>query len=515
MSKFEIVDKDLLGRIARIYTRHGTVETPNMMPVVNPNIVFIPPGELEKYGAEMIITNAYIIYNNEKLRDEALEKGIHRLLDWDKPIMTDSGSYQLFEYRDIEVSNREIITFQIDIGSDIIVPLDIPTRPYETREKTLKDLEETIKREQEAKDLMNSLGIEDVLLSGVVQGSTHIDLRERSADMVSSIGFDVYPIGGLVPLLEAYSYEKLVEIIAAVKRKLPIDAPVHLFGVGHPIFFALAVALGCDLFDSAAYALYARDDRYLTNERTYFLEDLYYLPCSCPVCSRYDAEEIKEADKEERTLLLAKHNLYVTFSEIRTVKQAIKDKFLWELLERRCRCHPSLLRALKKISREYTSYMEKYDVSYKKTFFYLGDTSARRPEVIRYASKLGNLDISSFSEKKKILIFAGLSHGFELDISEIRKKVEGKLKSIGLEFDEFDIFPVKPPFGPYPFELRETYPIGQSEVILDHESKTVALENALKLMRKNEDIEFLFLYDAEWEHPLIEEIKKHAICLRL
>ncbi|MDL5503268.1 MAG: tRNA-guanine transglycosylase, partial [Candidatus Methanoperedens sp.] len=105
--------------------------------------------------------------------------------------------------------------------------------------------------------------------------------------------------------------------------------------------FSLAVALGCDLFDSASYALYAKDGRYMTARGTYHIENLQYLPCSCPICSSLSVRELLESDKREE--LLARHNLYVTFEEIRVVKQAIQEGSLWELVENRCRAHPQLL----------------------------------------------------------------------------------------------------------------------------------------------------------------------------
>lgn len=503
---FEVLHKDLMGRIGRLETPHGVVETPTIMPVVNPNLVLIRPDELERFGAEIIITNAYIIHKKEELREKALEGGVHELLGWKKPLMTDSGSYQLYEYGDVEVSNREIVEFQLGIGSDVIVPLDIPTPPDAQRERAESDLAETLRRLEEAKRISRGRegGGGEVrgarpLLAGPIQGSTFLDLRERCAAAVSEMGFDVYPIGGLVPLLEDYRYRELVEIIIAVKQRLPADAPVHLFGVGHPIFFSLAVALGCDLFDSAAYALYAKDDRYLTSDGTYFLEDLHYLPCSCPVCSKYDVRYLKECDREERARLLAEHNLYVTFAEIRAVKQAIRENRLWELLERRCRAHPLLLSGLKKVL-EHAELLEKYDVSTKRSFFYLGETSARRPEVLKYAKKLDRFEVSG-----NTLVAA-------LDTT-----LEDACKALKLDLQAFDhVFLVKPPFGPYPLELQETYPIGQSEVPtpMDYEGLTTALENVLKLLEMSKGAEFVFVCGEPWkEHPLIQKIKRRAKCI--
>ena len=321
MTEFEIVHKDLMGRIGKLRTPHGNVETPTIMPVMNPNLMSIEAEEMKKYGAEMLITNAYIIYRKKNLREEAVKKGIHSFLVCEMPIMTDSGSYQLYEYKDVEVSNKEILEFQQRIGSDVCVPLDIPTAPYVKKERAKDDLEETVSRMREARSI-----IQNEMLAGVVQGSTFLDLREESAKRVAEIGFDVYAIGGVVPLLESYKFDELVDIIMASKKNLPLNAPVHLFGAGHPMLFPLAVALGCDLFDSAAYAIYAKGKRYITSDGTRKVEDLRYLPCSCPVCSSHSVNEVKESED-----LLASHNLWVTFEEMRVVKQSIAEGSLWEL----------------------------------------------------------------------------------------------------------------------------------------------------------------------------------------
>ncbi len=484
MMEFEILHKDLMGRIGKLRTPHRNVETPTIMPVINPNLVSIRADEMKKYGAEVLITNAYIIHKKEDLRAQTIKKGIHSLLSCEMPIMTDSGSYQLYEYKDVEVSNREILEFQHCIGSDVCVPLDIPTAPYAKRGRAKNELEETLSRMREARSI-----IQDEMLAGVVQGSTFLDLREESAKGVAEIGFDMYAIGGVVPLLESYKFDTLVDIIVASKRNLPLNAPVHLFGAGHPMLFPLAVALGCDLFDSAAYAIYAKGRRYITSAGTRKMDDLRYLPCSCPVCSSYSLEEVKESED-----LLASHNLWVSFEEMRIVKQSIAEGSLWELCERRCRAYPALLNALKQMT-NYVQLIEKYDPTTKHPFFYLGETSAHRPEVLRYSHRLDRFKLSG-----NVLITATAT-------------TEG-LKEKEVESVNYDhVFFVKPPFGPCPIELGESYPVGHSEipVEMDNEAKVVALQNILKLLELNKvKAKFVFLYDSSWEHPLIEEIEKYA-----
>lgn len=361
----EIRYKDLAARIAVFDTPHGTVETPTIMPVVNPVHQSLSISELRAAGASMLITNSYLLWKNR--REEVLEKGVHKLLGFDGPIMTDSGAYQLMEYGDIEVTSDEITAFQKAIGVDIGVILDIPGLgpPEELRENVL----ETYRRAK-------SLDRGDTMWAGPIQGGNDMKLRKLACKKMSSLNFDTYAIGTVVPLLNTYDFTTNIDIIAACKQSLPLNVPVHHFGAGHPMFFAFAVAMGVDLFDSAAYSLFAKKGKYLTVSGTLSKEDLHYLPCSCPVCSKKSVRELTERD-------LALHNLYVTFDEIRRIKQRIREGTLWELLEERSRAHPALLLAFKRMAK-HMKFLESVDPVMKKRFMYLSKRSAFRPEVYRH-----------------------------------------------------------------------------------------------------------------------------------
>ena len=143
---FEIKYKDAMARIGTFKTPHGTVTTPNLMPVVHPGKQTL---DVKKFGAEIVITNSYIIYKNEKLKEKALKDGVHELIDFPGTIETDSGSFQLSVYGDIDINNEEVIKFQESIGTDIGTSLDIPTAPYVKREEAENDLEITIERAEE------------------------------------------------------------------------------------------------------------------------------------------------------------------------------------------------------------------------------------------------------------------------------------------------------------------------------------------------------------------------------
>jgi 7-cyano-7-deazaguanine tRNA-ribosyltransferase len=427
--RFEARHWDALGRIGELTVpRAGvTVETPALMPVVNPNIQTVSPARLEsEFGAEALITNAYIIHGTDGLREQALSEGLHDVLDFSGAIVTDSGSFQLAEYGDIDVTTREILEFQRRIGSDVGTPVDVPTPPDADRERVAADLRRT---EQALADA-ETVDTGEMLVNAPIQGSTFPDLREAAASHADGTDLDVFPVGAVVPLLNAYRYDDVVDVVAAAKRGLGADAPVHLFGAGHPMMFALAVALGCDLFDSAAYAIYARDDRYLTVRGTHHLADLDYLPCECPVCAGLTADEL--ADDGERERLLAEHNLHVTFGEMRRVKQAIRAGTLLELVETRARGHPAMLDGYRALL-DHAAQLERADPASKGTFFYTSGESARRPEVRRHHARLERLDVPD-----RLLL------------------TEGNAPS----GDRFDAaWRVEPPFGPFPRALSETYPL--------------------------------------------------------
>ncbi|HEY0196672.1 MAG TPA: tRNA guanosine(15) transglycosylase TgtA [Methanobacterium sp.] len=471
---FEIKYKDARGRAGILKTPHGKVKTPALMPVIHPGKQTLDVG---KYGAEIVITNAYLIYKNEDLRVKALEYGVHELINYPGPIITDSGSFQLSEYGDVDISNREVIEFQEKIGTDVGTSLDIPTPPFVSRGRALKEMEITINRAREALNVRDTL-----MLNSVVQGSTYPDLRAKCAETLGEMNFDIHPIGAVVPLMESYEYTALLDVIMASVRNLPDSRPRHLMGAGHPMIFSFAVALGCDLFDSAAYILYAQDDRLLMPSGTYKLENLVEMPCSCPICNSYRPEDFRGMKKVERTKLLAQHNLHISFAEIRQIRQSMADGSLWELVEKRCRNHPYLLNALRKM-KDYTLEIERYDPPNKKTaFFYSGPEALNRPEVHRHLERLNRLP-----QKKNLLLLPPTEKPYSkhTEPGEVKfysnTKMEfysgmdlTKLRGDGLQVAVADI-----PFALIPLEIDEIYPLAQNESpqIADQDGKKFLLDH--------------------------------------
>ena len=412
---FEVRYTDLAGRIGKLKTPHGNLETPAFIPVIHPIRQTITPHFLKSLGFNAVITNAYITLRH--YGDEARKRGIHDIIKYDGVIMTDSGGYQVLEYGSIDVEPTVMAIFENDIRSDIPVPLDKPTGyglKYEKAkdyvEQTLENARETLNAIQgrKSKEIKNNIGNEydkddtnGAIWVGPIQGAEHSDLVKYSADALDKMGFNLMAIGSPVELMEAYEFSTLAHMIAIVKRAIPAK-PIHLFGAGHPITIPLAVALGCDMFDSASYILYAKDNRYMHSNGTTRLEDLSYLPCQCPICTTYSIKELFYMDKDSRTLEIAKHNLYILKAEVDAVKQAIMDGRLWEYVMQKARAHPKLMEAIELLKT--FEYIEEGTPIFKeKAVFFYDPIDQYRPEAKRFRNIVSKF--ASLKNKKKLVLY--------------------------------------------------------------------------------------------------------------
>lgn len=388
--KFEIDDIDALGRIGSLIVNDRKAVTPNLFPVVHPYKNIISTLELKKIGAQCIFTNAYIIYQNEILRNDVLKKGIHHHLNFEGIIATDSGAFQQYMYNNsqIDINAETIEKFQEDIGSDFPVILDIPVNPVDNHEIAKDKVLTTIQR---AKDNINRRTSEECHWFGPIHGAKYLDLIKLSAIEMNKLEFDIYAIGGLVKTFLDYRFDLSIQILLTAKKYLIPSKPIHIFGLGLPLFFSLAVACGCDLMDSAAYILYAKENRYFSlSTGTKKLDELKEFPCHCPICCEYNPKEVKKLDENLRIKLLAKHNLYISFSELKTIRQAIREGNLWELVEQRIRNHPALVEAVK-IIKAFKSLFENHEKIYKNHGrLYASSESIYRPMLYRYEQKLIN-----------------------------------------------------------------------------------------------------------------------------
>ena len=339
--RFEISTRDGQARLGKLHTKHGILETPCLLPVINPNIRTIEPREMwDKYGIQALITNSYVIWKHENLKDSALADGVHKLIDYPGVIMTDSGTFQSYVYGDVEVGVEEIVQFQKDIGVDIATMLDVFSRPDMTYSQVEKADDETLER---APISIETAG--GVMLNGPIQGGLFSKLRAKSAVGMSALDFSVHPIGGIVPIMEQQKYRDLAKIMLASKSNLSPNRPVHMCGCGHPMLFPMLIAMGADLFDSAAYVLFARDGRLLTPWGTERISEIEEWPIITPSVANITPSEVRAMKKQERTILLSKFNLEVTLQEMSRCRQAIRDGTIWRLAERRSHEHPALREA--------------------------------------------------------------------------------------------------------------------------------------------------------------------------
>lgn len=463
---FEIRERDILGRIGRLKTKSGTVETPVLLPVVNPAIQPIPPERIRReFGFEALITNAYIL--KQRFKDQPIQEGLHKFLNFNGAIMTDSGAYQILVYGDIQTNPKEIVQYQEQIDTDIATILDIPTGWKVTEKHAAQTVKETLNR---ARGFFKTKTRDDILWVGPVQGGKYLDLVAKSAQETGRLPFNIHALGSPTEVMERYRFDVLVDMIMTAKMNLPFDRPLHLFGAGHPFMFSLAVALGCDLFDSAAYALYARDNRYMTENGTHRLNELEYFPCACPKCGGTTPKQVLELKQEQRTSFLAEHNLYVCSAEMKRVKQAIKDGRLWEHLEMRAHAHPALLQALRTLSK-YEEYVEKHSPTIKNSgLFFFNSISLMRPEVVHYRKMLAER-YSKPKQAETLLLMA------QTDRKPFHKSKEYKKVASALRLrEEKDVIHTcfyAAPFGVIPIELDEVYPLSQYEAVLQLDKETI------------------------------------------
>lgn len=409
---FEVRYSDLAGRIGKLDTPHGILETPAFIPVVHPVRQSISPRTLRKMGFDAVITNAYFALRH--FGDEARKKGIHKIIDSDCIVMTDSGGYQVLEYGQINVDPKTIAQFEIEIKSDIPVPLDKPTGFGLSHSKARRFVEDTLKNARETLELVragpsiiyNNKSQEpnsttEPVWVGPVQGAEHSDLVKYSAESLDKMGFEIMAIGSPVEVMERYEFSVLAEMIVSAKSSVPAK-PFHLFGAGHPITIPLIVALGCDTFDSASYILYAKEDRYMHANGTHRLRDLSYFPCSCSVCSSFKTKELLQMSKEQRTIELGMHNLHVIKTEVSAVKQAIIDGRLWEYVIDKAHAHPKLMEALY-ILKDLRLIKDGTPKFKKKAMFMYEPLDQYRPEAERFRRMV--TDFKSVNTKQKLVLY--------------------------------------------------------------------------------------------------------------
>lgn len=441
MAAFEVLERDGLARRGRLETPHGPIETPALLPVVHPDPARqpVPPAELRtRLGLRAVITSAYITWRTPPLRAIAEREGIHGLLRFDGPVMTDSGAFQQHAYGSVEVGPEEIVAFQSSIGSDIATVLDVFTEPDVEHEAARASLATTLDRAAAARSARSGL------LAVPVQGGAYADLRAEAARRASEFA-DVLAVGGVVPLLEQYRFAELSRALAAARPELNPGAAVHLFGTGHPMTFAFAALWGVDLLDSSAYQKFARRGDLMFPDGTVAIDTLRHDVCRCFLCGEMPLTEVARRPAGEREARIAFHNLLVSVEEVARVRQAIHDGTLWELAEKRATSHPALRAGLEETDRAAAVFLPTEPAS-RRAFREITDGSRARPAVVRFRHR-----VEQYSADRPLL--------GRLSRVPLRPEYLGRIP-LRDRSDRPLAWGCETPLGLVPLELTDLYPVG-------------------------------------------------------
>ena len=432
-----------------MYTNHGKIETPAFVPVIHPVKQTIPSKKIKEIGFDVVITNAYITKNN--YGDEAVKKGIHKIINFDKSIMTDSGGYQVLEYGDLEVLPPDMANFETGILTDFAIPLDKPTGyglPIKKAEAYVKHTLTVCKQTLDDSEDNGQIWI------GPIQGGEHFDLVAKSTKALVDMGFQMLALGSPVEFMESYEYRLLAQMIVSAKKQMPESIPLHLFGAGHPLTIPFAIALGCDTFDSASYMLYAKQLRYMTDDGTRYLSDITVFPCNCEICSKYTPDELRQLEITNKINELAIHNLHAIKLEVDKVKQAIHEGRLWEYVIKKARAHPKLFEMIEVMTENYEFLGLGTPKFKEKAIFLYSKEDQYRPEVQSF-----HKIVRKFKSKKKKLIIVKESNTKPGYLSQEYKRLKKKLK----DFEAFQVCQYNPHLGLIPIEISDIFPAAHHE----------------------------------------------------
>jgi len=354
--KFQLIHQDALtkARKGKIFTPHGNMLTPIFMPVgTQATVKALSPEELKEIGAHIILSNTYHLYLRPGYRVIKKLGGLHKFMNWERSILTDSGGYQLFSISSLQKAKKEGVSFrshidgslhfltpeqileiQLNLGSDIVMVLDQCTGYPITHKEAEIALSRTIGWAQRSKKYWGER--RDKGLFGIVQGSIFLDLRKRGAKDLIEMDFDGYALGGL-SVGEPCHLRK--EILNCADEYLPSDKPRYLMGVGTPEEILDCICLGIDMFDCALPTRIARNGAVFSSQGKINLrnaackEDSNPIDseCQCYTCQNYSRAYLRHLLLTKEILgvrLTTYHNLYFLAHLIDKAREAIaKDKF--------------------------------------------------------------------------------------------------------------------------------------------------------------------------------------------
>jgi len=366
--RFELLSRDGGARRGRLTFRRGTIETPAFMPVgTYGSVKAMTPEELEGLGAEIVLGNTFHLLLRPGIDVIRAHGGLHGFMHWRRPILTDSGGFQVWsleslrkiteqgvQFRSpvngdlIELTPERSIEMQHALGADIVMVFDECTPYPAERQAARASMELSLrwaKRSRAAFDELKAPLDGDAALFGIVQGGVYDDLRRESLAGLREIGFPGYALGGLAV---GETEEERLRVLEALAPELPAESPRYLMGVGTPADLVKAVARGIDMFDCVIPTRHARNGQLFTSEGTVnirnsrFQSDLRPLDprCGCYACRNYSRAYVRHLQQCNEILgarLATIHNLHYYLGLMARMRAAIETggfaAFAAELLE--------------------------------------------------------------------------------------------------------------------------------------------------------------------------------------
>lgn len=353
MFKYELIKKsnECNARLGKIYTDHGEIETPIFMPVgTRATVKTMTPDELKDIGSQIILGNTYHLYLRPGMDIIKKAGGLHKFMNWDLPILTDSGGFQVFslsnnrkiyedgvEFRSHIDGSKQFISPEISIdiqntlGSDIMMSFD-ECAPYPADYDYIKNsMERTTRWAKRCKD--HHKNTDKQALFGIVQGGMYKDLRERSARDLVDLDFPGYSIGGLSvgePL------ELMNEMLDHTIQFLPEDKPRYNMGIGSPNYIFESVERGIDMMDCVLPTRIARNGTVFTSDGRLVIKNARYKEdfspldhnCDCYTCKNYTRAYIRHLFNVDEILglrLATIHNLYFLIELMEKIRESIKN----------------------------------------------------------------------------------------------------------------------------------------------------------------------------------------------
>ncbi len=355
--RYELIKKcgQTGARLGRIHTPHGSFDTPAFMPVgTQASVKGMSPDELRQIGAEIILSNTYHLFlrpGHEIIKEAG---GLHKFMNWDRPVLTDSGGYQVFSMsglRDIKddgvsfrshidgskhfITPEKAVEIQNALGADIMMAFDecIPyPSDFEYAEKAVRRTTEWAKR---CKNVHNNT--EKQALFGIIQGGMHKELRIGSTMDILEIGFPGYAIGGLSV---GEPKEEMYDVLEYTVPYLPENKPRYLMGVGSPDYLIEGVLRGIDMFDCVMPTRLGRNGTVFTSSGRIIVRDAKYSrdftpidpECDCYACRNFSRAYIRHLLSVNEMLglrLTTWHNLKFILDLMKNIRQAIiEDRLL-------------------------------------------------------------------------------------------------------------------------------------------------------------------------------------------